>query len=503
MIFDSRILGISVVLGLAVWTIDALLDFRYFYEGQSFLGLLLFQIPAHEIYIRSVILLFFILFWAFMSRVVAKRRLAEADLQTAYDELELRVAERTDALWRHTERLKLLQRVARATLELKSSEETGREALTGIRELLPFERAAVCMFDHQIEVSKLVSVLPGGSASDGADNSFSLAPYAEIVNVLRRGECYLLNNVSDDSDRWPFLEALALEGLHCLLAIPLCSGGDLIGTLGVAAADPHAFSEEHMEISREVSDLLAVSFQNARLFRSIDEKCVQLRTLNARLADAEECERRRLARELHDRVGQNLSALNVNMAILTGLLPAETNANVRNRIDDSLALVGDTMTCIRDVMADLRPSGLDEFGLPTALRYLAQEFARRTEAETVLETGGFSRRLAPSVEIALFRIAQEALTNITRHAQAQRVDLTLEDVKGATRLVIADDGIGYSPQAFRSPAEQQRGWGLIGMRERAEAAGGMLKVESAPGKGTRILVELQEGPREYSCISGR
>ena len=147
------------------------------------------------------------------------------------------------------------------------------------------------------------------------------------------------------------------------------------------------------------------------------------------------------------------------------------------------------MICIRDVMARLRPPVLDDYGLLAALRWYSQQFKERTGI--VMEVIGeeLNPRLPLEKETALFRIVQEALNNVAKHAKASQVTLTLESGDGKGRLTIADDGIGFDPKTHHQPGREPE-WGLINMRERAEAIEGKFDIEIAPGKGTKIIVEV-------------
>jgi PAS domain S-box-containing protein len=212
-----------------------------------------------------------------------------------------------------------------------------------------------------------------------------------------------------------------------------------------------------------------------------------LRALTRRLVEAEELERRRIARELHDRVGQNLSALNINLDIVLGQL---RDAPSRRRLEDSLTLVDDTLQSIENVMADLRPPLLDEYGLGAALAWYAEEYAQRTGiAVSVDNAHDAARGLRPEAAVALFRIAQEALNNAAKHSAAKRITVLLEDEDNDIVLSVSDDGRGFA-------AEQgARGrWGMTTMRERAEAAGGRLSVESSPGNGTTVRAAVPREP---------
>jgi signal transduction histidine kinase len=215
----------------------------------------------------------------------------------------------------------------------------------------------------------------------------------------------------------------------------------------------------------------------------------RLKGMARRAAEAQEAERRALGRELHDRVGQNLTALNINLNILKGALPAATAAALRTRLDDSLALVDRTVESMRNVMTELRPAVLDDYGLAAMLHWYADEFGRRTGMSIRVSGDDPSPRLAAAVERTLFRIAQESLTNVAKHAGARNVELRLEPGAGSFRLSVIDDGRGFDPDALEQ-AGNHHGWGLMIMRERAEAVGGAMRVESRAGQGAQVTVEV-------------
>ena len=203
-----------------------------------------------------------------------------------------------------------------------------------------------------------------------------------------------------------------------------------------------------------------------------------LRALTRRLVQAEESERRRIARELHDRVGQNLSALNINLDILLGRLQ---DGALRRRLEDSLKLVDATLQSIENVMAELRPALLDEYGLAAALAWYGEEYAQRTGIQVGVQAGEAGKSLRPEAAVALFRIAQEALNNAAKHSSAKTIAVGLEEQAGELTLSVHDDGKGFDPGA----APRGR-WGMSTMRERAEAAGGCLSIHSIPGSGTTV-----------------
>jgi two-component system sensor histidine kinase UhpB len=235
-------------------------------------------------------------------------------------------------------------------------------------------------------------------------------------------------------------------------------------------------------------DITARKQAQDKLQRSAEE----LRLLSARLAESQETERASLSKELHDRVGQNLTALDINLSILESQLPADGAQSLRSRLEDSQALLQDTARRIRDVMAELRPPLLDQYGLVTALHAWAGAFAQRTGIAARGSAERSELRASAAVETALFRIAQEALNNIAKHAAARNVEICVEPADGGRRLTVRDDGRGFDVAALEAPGRPPS-WGMITMRERAQAVGGSLRVESAPGRGTSVIADIPEG----------
>ena len=213
-----------------------------------------------------------------------------------------------------------------------------------------------------------------------------------------------------------------------------------------------------------------------------------IRRLMDRLVQAQESERRRLADDLHDLIGQNLTALGLELTSLGQRLARDGASPESARLEAMKALVEKTIDAIRGVMSDLRPTALEEYGLAAALRAYTRDFAERTGLQASLGVAGPQRRLSHDAELALFRVAQEALTNAAKHSGGRHVAVSLSDEDGFVRLSVQDDGHGFAdPVGARSA--RRGGWGLPAMRERAEAHGGRLRVEF-PGTGTRVVVEI-------------
>jgi len=229
-----------------------------------------------------------------------------------------------------------------------------------------------------------------------------------------------------------------------------------------------------------------------RLHQEQDEK-LEAAKASRRLVTMQEAERRTLANGLHDLVGQKLTALNINLNIVKGLLTPGKQPQVNARLDESLQLVEETIESIRDVMVTLRPAVLDDYGLTSGLRWYAEQFTRRTGLPVVVTEAQPGCRASPTTEEALFRIAQEALANVAKHAHAQRATVAVDAAPERISLEVRDDGRGFDPDLILPPARES-GWGLMIMRERAAAVGADLRIDSAPGRGTRIVVNCRCTP---------
>ena len=228
--------------------------------------------------------------------------------------------------------------------------------------------------------------------------------------------------------------------------------------------------------------------------QALQENRRRLQILSQRLVQVQEEERRSLARELHDRVGQSLIALNLNLTIIQGELFKGNTQQLSTRLADSIQLVTQVITLVRDVMSNLRPTILDDYGLESALQTYVTEFQARYGVPVQFEKRTPPLpRLDSSIEITLLRISQEALTNVARHAQASQAVISLRLDEKHVYLTIEDNGIGI-PSV--EGASRPRSHGLKIMQERAEALEGTLKILSTPGKGTKIEVAIPLPPGE-------
>jgi signal transduction histidine kinase len=296
----------------------------------------------------------------------------------------------------------------------------------------------------------------------------------------------------------PIIDA---RGISSFIGVPLRVQKHVIGGLAICR-DPHGalYTHDDQVLLQDLADRAALTIQNARLFEQVKEARQRLQALSNQLLKAQEEERRAITHELHDEVGQDLSALIMQLGTAKSLLPKSARP-ARSILEEVEALIQQMLENLRTIIAGLRPPVLDDLGLIPALHRLGDELQEKTGMQVEIQTPHLSERLPAPLEVALFRIVQEALTNVRKHAHAQRVSITLAKENGKVLLSVQDDGVGFEKQTapprssgdlilgggWRIPAGH---FGLIGIQERVTQLGGRLDLTSALGQGTTLRVEI-------------
>jgi len=247
-------------------------------------------------------------------------------------------------------------------------------------------------------------------------------------------------------------------------------------------------------LKKEVAERTQTEIKNVRLIKQVQQGREQMRQLAQQTVLAQEEERQRLSRELHDEAGQALTALKLTLGTLRSNLPAGAD-QLRRQLDEAVKLAGTTMERLRTLARDLRPPALDAAGLDSALEGLCNDFA--TYARLSVEYQGCDLTDLPdTADICLYRFLQEALTNVVKHAQASRVSVRLEAVDGQVLLSVADDGCGFDQAVKLRTDRSSRGIGLLGLQERLEILGGWLELGTQPGYGTCLTAHLLREARQ-------
>ena len=232
----------------------------------------------------------------------------------------------------------------------------------------------------------------------------------------------------------------------------------------------------------------STALKNARIAETLQNRTVELEILSAQIVETEEKERSRLARELHDQVGQSLALLGFNLNQIKDQYQKKREIDL-NQVDKTQNILLEVTGSIRDVMNDLRPAILDDYGLHAALHWSIDQFSDSTGVKASFSGVKLTPRLDRNKEVTLFRITQEALTNITLHSEATRVQVSLTSSRNEVVLTIEDNGIGFDSLALRGH-EDGRGWGLVNLTERVGLIQGSLDIQTAPRSGTKLIIRV-------------
>lgn len=285
-------------------------------------------------------------------------------------------------------------------------------------------------------------------------------------------------------DRLPANEQAAVRHI----TIPIEVRGQKYGVVNLHCKAEHAIEANDLEMLSTIGTHISEIVSNAWLRLKLAEKEQARQVLLESLVEAQEEERGRLARELHDGAGQMLTSLLVRIKTLE----KESNTPaLQSRLQSLLDMVSETIDQVRELSYRLRPAALEEFGLPVALGILVSEMTEESPINAHFHTNLSEETLPPGIEVTMYRIAQEALTNVVRHAQAQTVEVTLYQESNHVVMCIQDNGRGFDRHQHQATAvSERRHLGLISMRERAAIAGGSLTLNTEPGRGTTLLVRL-------------
>ena len=399
---------------------------------------------------------------------------------TVQDITERKQAE--EALRHYAERLKVLHIIDQAILNAHSSEEIARAVIPHLPAILPIGCAGVWVFDFEANEARLLATLLEEQAPLCAGAAVPLSDLGNI-EAFRQGRETLIHDTTQAEGLSRGDRALMEDGWRSILCVPLRVQDGIVGIIKAVSRRPHIFTADHVAIAYEVADELGVALHSIRLFEEVSVARQRLMQLSRRLAMVQEEERRLLARELHDEVGGLLTALQISLK----MNPAKEE-EARRELHEASLLVDSLIEQARQLALKLRPAVLDDMGLVAALHWLFERYTARVKVEVDFHNEvPPDTRFAPEVETTVYRITQEALTNVARHTGVKRVQVLLHVEAQHLALHVIDEGNGFD---VKEALAHEKTLGVSGMRERAALLGGTLTIESDSGVGTCVSALL-------------
>ncbi len=390
---------------------------------------------------------------------------------------------------RETERLTILNEIVSALNRLTSEPAIMEAVVKGLEKAFPYSEASFCLYREEEDafggcVASAESRLGGLHRRwKGRPLKVSRTPFEICIRDRTPIRVTDLQNPTTPFGRW-----LLRQGIKSFLSAPVVVDQTVLGILFVGSALTNAFSEEDPTFVKGIADQVAVGLKNVRLLRQLREKERLRGLLLNKLVTAQEEERRRISHELHDQTGQLITALLIQLQLLERDLG---DGKTVERISSLRRLADQIASQLHHIAWELRPPALDELGLAAALERTCSEWSERFGIPCHLQFQGLDGTvLAPEVAIGVYRIVQEALTNVAKHSKAHSAQVRVCRQGNTLQVTVSDDGIGFRPSALLHHADEEKKLGLVGMMERALMLSGKVVIDSKPGKGTQVSALL-------------
>lgn len=350
-----------------------------------------------------------------------------------------------------------------------------------LENLAPYDTASVMLLQDGL----LYMCAAKGYENFGNDTDVSNVIFEPDITFLMKdvlnGQEPIVLNDTRQSPEWKWLPIGA--HIRSWMGVPLIVNGEAIGLFSLDKSIPNYFTERHAQLASALAKHASLAIANAVLFSKVQKAHEELQGLSAQVIRIQENERLRIARELHDHSGQALLALRAELQVLRKDVNAE-DEKVQKRINYLDQIVLEISEGMERLAFDLRPPTLSDFGLVTALQQYIQDFEKRMGVKSIFVHNAGFQRLPDNIELICYRIVQETLTNLAKHAAADRVEITLNFYEGSVFLVVKDNGSGFPI------TNHKKGFGLLGIRERLNQVGGSLEIRSQTNQGSEIIVTI-------------
>jgi signal transduction histidine kinase/ABC-type uncharacterized transport system substrate-binding protein len=387
-----------------------------------------------------------------------------------------------------TNQLHLLHKIDRAILAGKFSHKITWEVLEYVRDLNDSHWASVVLFDFRKKTGTLDAV---DSDTGNLSQEGIAYPIDEFSpDDLNNGKSIVFNCKEFPENSF-FSDILSKHGVDCFTSIPLISNNNLIGALNLSANSHSATNFKTFDIIEEVAASLAVAIQSVRFQRAGNRYQKELERLSAKVFEMQESTCRKISFELHDEIGQSLTAATINLTAIEKLIKPGVAERIPGLVTDTKNIVNHLSDQTHDLSLNLWPPMLRDFGLEPTLDWYLERISEKVNIELVFDGSDFIERPAEEIETALYRLSQEALNNVLKHAKATRVDISItRKENGWIFFMVEDNGIGFDLETTLSDEKMNDRLGILGMRERISILGGKLNIWSARNKGTRVSADI-------------
>jgi signal transduction histidine kinase len=385
--------------------------------------------------------------------------------------------------------LHALNRISSATSGLWNLDAILNIALDTVLEIIGATTGGILLLHEQTQLLSY-RVYRGLSAKYVEQVKMSLGE-GVAGRVAQTGESVVLEDVSRDP-RVAYPDLVSTEGLKGFVSVPLKAKDKVVGVMNIAAHTPGQFSAEDMYLLNSIGCQLGTAIEQARLYHRLELGRERYQTLLRHALTAQEQERKRIARELHDETSQAITSLTLSLQAIIAMAEMKgiTDAEFVNKVKATQSFAVHAGYEIVRLMKELRPTLLDELGLAAAIHRYAKDSLEAQGINVSAEFSGTEERLPPEIEVTLYRIAQGLIGNILEHSGAKNVSIKLERSANECILRIEDDGKGFDVSKLTRVESSGRGAGLFTMRERLKLVGGVGHVESKPGRGTTVIAKV-------------
>lgn len=386
-----------------------------------------------------------------------------------------------------TERLELLNELISSLNRFRDERSVLQAVTEGIKAALPFSEVATVLYRPN-EVLSLLCFPEGSRLGMKLHRPCLKVDRTPFSVCIQEGKPLMISEISHEKAKTPFEKWLSRQGFKSLIAVPVMTNEEVLGVIFAAAFQPDAFSRDDLTFLQTVSDHLAIALANARLLKEISEKERIRGLLLNKVVTAQEEERRRISHELHDQIGQLLTALLIQLQLLERDFAEPAS---KARLETLKHLAEEISSHLHHIAWELRPIALDELGLIAALERITEEWSVRFNIPCEFNPdGNIDSEIQPEMAIGILRIVQEALTNIAKHAKASRARVVTYQTDGELVVTIEDDGVGFKVSEILRHKNESKRLGLLGMMERAAMLSGTLTIDSKPSKGTKVQLRI-------------